>query len=299
MSEKPVDPKINVDGIVVDDSTEALGEALKEAAVDESKGKGGKKSKKGKKKRTKAQARSKLASFSKVDWAIATVLLANLLMMFVLGLVPIPGLGPKDPNAGPGQEKMKSSKRPKVSTLPPSIRKRIEAMKGGVLPEQRKPPIPRSRYWEAAWKESEKGNLSKAILYLEKLLKEEPNMEEAVRRTVQLQLSHFCGLAGRFDEMRRYLALAQKGTLKALGPADLWRLAEEAFAVRDYQESRRYLARFLLQQNQMPKDLKEKVPLAYLRLADGFRNEAREVPNKKRDSQENETGGSVKKGGKK
>ncbi len=294
MSEKPSDSEVNVDGVMLDDPTEALGEALKDAAIEESKGKKAKT--KGKKSKKKSKGRSKLASFSKVDWAIATVLLANLLMMFVLGLVPVPGLGSKDPQQDSGSRGTKPEKKQKASALPPSLRKRIEAMKGGVRPEQRKPPIPRSRYWEEAWKESEKGNLSQAILYLERLLKEEPNMEEAVRRTVQLQLSHFCGLAGRFDEMRHYLALAQKGTLKALGPEDLWRLAEEAFAVRDYQESRRYLARFLLQQNQMPENLKEKIPLAYLRLADGYRNEAREVPKKKTTSSNHEPRGSETRG---
>jgi hypothetical protein len=280
MSDKPSDSsEINVDGISLDNSHDDLGEALKEAAIQESKGKGPKKGKA--KKKRKSKGKGKLASFSKVDWAIATVLLANLLMMLVLGIVPIPGTGPQDLTKKPTDERLRSGKKGTRSTLPPSILKRIQEMKGGVLPEEKKPPVPRSRYWEEAWKESEKGNLSQAILYLERLLKEEPNMEEAVRRTVQLQLSHFCGLAGRFDEMRRYLALAQKGTMKALGPTDLWRLAEEAYAVRDYQESRRYLARFLLQQNQMPKHLKEKIPLAYLRLADGYRNEAREVPEKK------------------
>lgn len=276
MTEKPSDsPEIHVDGINLDPGNEDLGEALKDAAIEESRETKGKKKKGGKKGR---KGPSRLASFSKVDWAIAMVLLANLLMMTVLGLVPIPGLGLEPKKTPPKVEYPKKEGADRPGVLPPAIRKRIEAMKGGVLPEQKKPPIPRSRYWEAAWKESEKGNLSQAILYLQRLLKEEPNMEEAVRRTVQLQLSHFCGLAGRFDEMRRYLALAQKGTLKALGPADLWRLAEEAYAVRDYEESRRYLARFLLQQSQMSKSLKEKIPLAYLRLADGYRNEAREIP---------------------
>lgn len=295
MSDKPSDPsETKEQGPSLDGTNDELGEVLKEAAIQEAQEHAGGKQKKSREKRKKGT--SKLAAFSKVDWAIATVLLANLLMMLVLGLVPIPGFSQKKDGNPNKQEKLRTPAKPKASILPPSIKKRLEAMKEISRPGQRKPPVPRSRYWEEAWKESEKGNLSQAILYLERLLKEEPNMEEAVRRTVQLQLSHFCGLAGRFDEMRRYLALAQKGTMKALGPSDLWRLAEEAYAVRDYQESRRYLARFLLQQNQMPKELKAKVPLAYLRLADGYRNEAREVPPKKPGSEEGEE---KKAGGKK
>ncbi len=136
------------------------------------------------------------------------------------------------------------------------------------------PIVPRRRFWDLAWKAAEAGDYAQAIELLQRLLVAEPRMAVSLRRTVYLQLAHFYGLAGRYPEMRKYLRLAEAGVHRALIPADLWNLGEEATALGDYANARRYYARFLLQEAQIPEKLKTNVPLCYLRLADGYRNEA-------------------------
>jgi hypothetical protein len=137
------------------------------------------------------------------------------------------------------------------------------------------PAHPRSRLWAEANELASQGNLGAAIARLELLLAREPSLGDVVRRAVYTQLAYYCGLADRADDARRYLRLSRSDLELGLVPDELWRMAEEAHAAGDWATARRFTARFLLSEGQMAEELKSRIPLAYLRLADGYRDEAK------------------------
>ncbi len=208
----------------------------------------------------------------KVDAALVAVLLLNLAIMGALMTAPEtkPLRRPPSGKTGPeGEGAERSGKRDPGS---------IAAPRPGA-----RPLIPRHKYWTEAWKAAEKGDHARAVALLRALLKEEPGMAPSLRRTVHLQLAHFYGLAGEYEEMRKQISLAEEGIKRALIPEDLWNLGEEATALGNHRMARRYYARFLLQEAQIPKERRKDIPLAYLRLADGYRNQASKGKRKEED----------------
>jgi hypothetical protein len=94
------------------------------------------------------------------------------------------------------------------------------------------------------------------------------------RLLVYQQLAIQCRLAGRLEEAMRYAGLAQVQTNRIFPPEDLLRLAEQAYAEGRTALARRLFARLLLIESSFPEHMKDRAPLAALRLADSYRAEA-------------------------
>jgi hypothetical protein len=255
------------------DAAEALGAAVAEAATDEAangaspnKPKKAKKAKPKKAKKKPAGAKRKVGDWSGVDQILAFVLLANLCLMGILVLM---GEDPKPaPEPGPGVEA--GEEFPGLEDLgldeeSPGVR-RSSAVE------------PRSALWNEAILLATRGDIPGAIKLLEELLRNDAelgaSMGDVVRRTVYQQLAYYYGLDGQIEQAERYQALAARGQLLGMGPARLWELAAESTLLHDERNARAFFARFLLQQARMPDRIKEKVPWAYLALAQSYRREA-------------------------
>ncbi|MCA8969052.1 MAG: hypothetical protein KDC95_04690 [Planctomycetes bacterium] len=204
-----------------------------------------------------------------LDSAVAAVLVANVLLLAAIvawpGDAPQPGTSTQDPSSvsGDGAAGTAGTNGP--------------AGPGGV-DGTRVPLLPRNELWQRSQKEAAAGRLQAAISSLQLLLREEPRMGEVPRRAVWLQLSYLAGIAGRDEDAARWLRLSKASLEGGLVPEELLRLAREAANARDWSESRRYAARFLLQKRQLAGDSEAMVAEAYMMLADGYRDQA-EVPS--------------------
>lgn len=118
------------------------------------------------------------------------------------------------------------------------------------------------------------GQFDDAIGLLEAHLKANPYMGEVEQRLVYHALAMFAVRAGRGDDANRYEAAMDKLRVGAQLPQDLLDLARQAEADGRGGDMRRYYARFLLQQKQVPPSLRDRIAEAYLKLGDGYRIEA-------------------------
>ncbi|MEZ5966906.1 MAG: hypothetical protein R3F56_23905 [Planctomycetota bacterium] len=118
------------------------------------------------------------------------------------------------------------------------------------------------------------GKFDDAIATLEGHLRANPYMGEVEQRLVYHALAMFAVRAGRNEEASRYEAAMDRLRIGAQLPQDLLDLARQAEAEGRGADMRRYYARFLLQQRQVPPSLRDKIAEAYLKLGDGYRIEA-------------------------
>ena len=200
-----------------------------------------------------------------IDSAIAAILIANVLLLAAVVVWPTEPV--EDPSSSSGKGSESSSEQTGAETDP-------AASKVLAAPAKRIPLLPRNRLWKAAQKYASEGELDKAIDSLKRLLREEPRLGEVPRRAIWLQLSYYAGIAGREEDARRWLRLSKASLERGLVPDELLRLAKEAQGAKDWVESRRYAARFLLQQEQLGSDARKGIAEAYMMLGDGYRQEA-------------------------
>ena len=240
--------------------------AAKAAAAKEAKAaKKAKKAEAAKKAKAKKQAKAdkKKASRAPGEWTgidrlLAFVLLANVALMAGLAFYPKDDEKPKGTQStGQGDGQGESDK--------------AESKQAG-----KQPLAPRHELWGKAQALAAKGQVGAAIDALEELLKVDTSLGPIVRRSVYLQLSYYCGLAGRAEDSRRWLRKSQSGFASGLMPSQLWQHSEDSFRDGDWSAARSWAARFLLVEAQMSDELRKKIPVAYLRLADSYRNAARE-----------------------
>lgn len=253
-----------------DEAKDAAVEAAVGAAVDKKakKAKKPKKPKKPKKAKKAKAARGKagLAKWRGIDSAIAAVLVANVLLLAVIVSLPQDEDGPETPGGGSeivdggGDAPMRKTAN---GDIPP----------GGV-DTKRVPLLPRNELWQRSQRQAARGDIDEAITSLKLLLRQEPDLGEVPRRAVWLQLSYYAGLVGREEDAARWLRLSKASHETALVPDELMRLAKEAASARDWAESRRYAARFLLQRGQIGRDAAQQIAEAYLLLGDSYRDAA-------------------------
>ncbi len=202
-----------------------------------------------------------------LDSAIAAVLVANVLLLAAIVAWPVSDEG----------------RRPDISKVDTdrSGDNGEAAQSGGAskprVDESRLPLLPRNELWQRSQRQAAAGQLDNAIDSLQQLLRQEPRMGEVPKRAVWLQLSYLAGTIGREEDAARWLRLSKASIEGSLVPEELLRLAREASSARDWSESRRYAARFLLQQGMLAADTRAKVAEAYMLLADGYRDQA-DVP---------------------
>ncbi|MCB9880476.1 MAG: hypothetical protein H6832_18865 [Planctomycetes bacterium] len=200
-----------------------------------------------------------------LDSAVAAVLVANVLLL--AAIVSWPG---EPARSGPSQQGPSS-----VTDDGTAGTSGTDETVGPVgVDGSRVPLLPRNELWQRSQKEAAAGRLQAAISSLQLLLREEPRMGEVPRRAVWLQLSYLAGIAGRDEDAARWLRLSKASLEGGLVPEELLRLAREAASARDWSESRRYAARFLLQKRQLAGDSEAMVAEAYMLLADGYRDQA-------------------------
>ena len=208
-----------------------------------------------------------LGQWSSLDRVILWILVVNFVVLAGLMLMPSKkGTGLREDS----QQNARSGDAPHAARETP--RARAPASRPEVT--GKRPLLPRHRLFEQANAQAAAGNVAGAIGLLERLLKEDKRLGETVRRSVYVQLSYYCGLLDRSDDAMRWLRLSRRGFERGLLPDDLWRLAEAAYEARDFVEARRYAARFLLLRSQQSDELAQNIPVAYLRLADGYREQA-------------------------
>lgn len=118
------------------------------------------------------------------------------------------------------------------------------------------------------------GKFDDAIGVLEGHLQSNPFMGEVEQRLVYHALAMFAVRAGRNEDASRYEAAMDRLRIGAQLPQDLLNLARQAEAEGRGADMRRYYARFLLQQKQVPPSLRDRIAEAYLKLGDGYRVEA-------------------------
>jgi hypothetical protein len=127
------------------------------------------------------------------------------------------------------------------------------------------------------------GKFDDAIAVLDGYLKANPHLVEVEQRLILHALAMFCVRVGRTDDARRYEAAMDQLRVGAQLPHDLLDLASKAEAEGRGADMRRYYARFLLQQEQIPPSLRARIAQAHLKLGDGYRLEAERGAERERE----------------
>ena len=194
-------------------------------------------------------------SWTQLDRILTLILCLNILFMAVIVFVPWP----------------EEAENVKDTVAPIGNAKDLQD-KGGKGGETLLKP--RNPLYSQAEELYGQGKTKEAVASLERLLQEEPDLHDSVRRAIYMKLAYYSGVAGLVKKSTTYRLLAQAGLQRGLLPEDLWDMAQEAYRVKDYPLARRYTARFLLQEGFMAERQKKIKPLAYLSLADGYRMQA-------------------------
>ncbi|MEZ5989514.1 MAG: hypothetical protein R3F30_10380 [Planctomycetota bacterium] len=206
---------------------------------------------------------------SSLDTVLAFVLLLNVAFMVAVVLVPEPGRGgAPEPTPAP-------------TPAPPRPEGAGQAGPETSPPRPKEAPL-ESRVVQMA--EIERlvatGDYAKAIAMLEGVLRDQAELPGSVRRAILSRLAHYAGEAGDHEKALRYLRMSNSGFEISLLPADLWSMAVDARRLGDFKGARKYVARFLLQESLMSDEHRQRIPAAYLELADGYRIEATESEKK-------------------
>ncbi len=213
------------------------------------------------KKRTSKGKRGSGSLLERVDGTMALVLFANLMFMGLILFLPASATPKEDVDP------------PRISTLPdfPS--------KPDSSPSSASPQPLESRVLQLAEIEGlvRLGRFEEAIAKIEGTMRDHPDLPPMVRRSLYSRLANYSAEAGNHDKALRYLKLSSSGFQMSLLPKDLWKMAQDASQLGDQPGSRKYLARFLLQESLMDGEMESKIPSAYLRLGDGYRIQATEA----------------------
>ena len=128
--------------------------------------------------------------------------------------------------------------------------------------------------WNRALRASEQREWATAVTILEGYLQDREGMVPSERLSVLSALSYYASQAHDFDASRRYAQQAQALKQSHSLPEDLVQEAEAARASGNQAALRRVLARFLLQQEEVPSHLYAYLAQAYLELGDSYREDA-------------------------
>ncbi len=133
--------------------------------------------------------------------------------------------------------------------------------------------LPDRRLYSLAMIEGGRGNTSKAIDVLMRYLREHRNLSPMQKRMVYASLASYLSMEGRSQEAREYQVLIDQATDPYILSKSLWSMALMAEKDGRGADVRRYLARYLLQQNQLsPEERTHSVIAeAYLKIADSYR----------------------------
>ncbi|MFQ5504235.1 MAG: hypothetical protein ACE5F1_05475 [Planctomycetota bacterium] len=231
---------------------QVLGESIADAAIESAEAAEG--------------PRSTIGKWTSADSALAVFLAVNMVFMLALVLSTEPRTDP-------------------VPEEPGAVQGEVPSGREGDAPVR-----PKNILWARAEDLAEQGKVEEAVGVLEQMLREDESITGVLRRSVYLKLSYYCGLLGgdRIKDADHYFRLASSGFERGLLPEDLWRLSEEAFGFGDYVQARRYNARFLLQESLLTSEQLMTVPLAYLRMADGYRQQSKEEKKQKKKEKKGE-----------
>ena len=152
------------------------------------------------------------------------------------------------------------------------------AVPGYIPPVMRRPLPPpakdRPPLWAAAEQKARKGDYAGAIILLEKFLAGNPPLSPEEKSGAWYDLSRWYRKVGDKEASRRYFSMALDTTWSSLGPKDLFLGGLELHKAGKYRQARRYFAAFLLQEDLMVPELKKKISQAWFLLAEGYRLEA-------------------------
>ena len=128
--------------------------------------------------------------------------------------------------------------------------------------------------WNRALRASEQRDWSTAVTILDEYLNDRAEMVPSERLSVLSALSYYASQDRDFAASRRYAQQAQALKQSHFLPDDLVKEAEAARASGDQAALRRVLARFLLQQDEVPSHLYPHLVQSYLELGDSYREDA-------------------------
>lgn len=186
-------------------------------------------------------------------WVLRALLLINLAMMGVVLALPI-GKAPAPDHTG-------EQPAPKVDD--PFLK-----------PPRQLGGLPTSKYWDEALQSAGKGDLSNAIMLLERYLELSPDMTDVERRLVYNQIAYYLAKDGRTEAALDYERRSSQLMSRSHLPDDLLQSAHRAEQEGKLPAMRSAYARFLLQQKQIPPSLRRHIAEAYLKLGESYRLEA-------------------------
>jgi hypothetical protein len=185
------------------------------------------------------------------ELVLRALLGVNLIAMVVVVLMP----GPRQPDP-----------------VPTSVDQVLQQQAPPVDPVPQLPP--RNDLFTQALDAANEGDYTAAVVLLERYLEKNPHMAPATRANVLLALEHYCSQVGDFGKAHEYQRRAEALRNSHSLPEDLVAMALAAEQNGDVESMRRYYARLLLQQRQIPSSLYRHVAEAYLKLGDSYRTQA-------------------------
>ena len=183
------------------------------------------------------------------ELVLRALLAINVVAMIVVALMPDPS---PEPITGGDEKAPVSSTAPADSTSAPAV----------------------NDPWNRALRASEQRDWSTAVTILDKYLRDRQGMVPSERLSVLSALSYYASQDRDFAASRRYAQQAQALKQSHFLPDDLVKEAEAARASGDQAALRRVLARFLLQQDEVPSHLYPHLVQSYLELGDSYREDA-------------------------